>query len=402
MKLAQLAAAAVLLSPTLAGAEAKPIIPSGKAAYGDILATNPNINDLQFARQFLPPTGHTGIAQSRVIYLNRTGVTLSPGNNDSRTNRSTIAGQQVSIPAWNTDANTWSATVACVRELFSPFGVTVVEQDPGNVPHIEAVFGGSPGQLGLPNGVAGVSPFTQDCSIIENSIVFTFTNVIPNDARLACEIQAQEIAHSFGLDHELLASDPMTYLDYNQNRSFKNQTASCGEDVQRPCGINGSVCRNNQNSVALLTERLGPAGAPGDTTAPTVGITSPQNNATVPPGFQIQFTASDNVEIRTATLFVDGDQVASIAEAPFQFTTSSTMPEGQHQLRIDVSDGTNTESQSITVTVRKGAPPPAGGNGGDNDFGNGDITGGCSTGGNGAGLLLALGLAGLLASRRRN
>jgi hypothetical protein len=273
MKLAQLAGAALLLVPTLAGAEAKPIYPSGSAQFGDIVGTKPNQDDLVFGRQVLPPQGpQHAVAQSRVIYLNKNGVTLLPGNNDSRTNRSTIASQQTQIPAWNVSATTWNATVACVREIFAPFDVQVVETDPGNVPHIEAVFGGSPTQLGMPNNVAGVSPFTTDCSIIENSIVFTFTNVIPADARLACEIQAQEIAHSFGLDHELLASDPMTYLDYNGNRSFKNQAASCGEDVQRPCGINGSVCRNNQNSVTLLNERLGiNTGGGGTGNDPTLG-----------------------------------------------------------------------------------------------------------------------------------
>jgi MYXO-CTERM domain-containing protein len=265
------------------------------------------------------------------------------------------------------------------------------------VPHIEAVFGGTPGLLGLPNNVAGVSPFTTDCSIIENSIVFTFTSVIPNDARLACEIQAQEIAHSFGLDHELLASDPMTYLEYNANRSFKNQTASCGEDVTRPCGINGSTCRANQNSVALLTERLGPAGNPGDTIAPTLGINSPSNGATVPPGFEIQFSASDNTNVSMATLFVDDEPSGSLIAAPYKFTTSATLPEGQHTFRIDVTDGTNVKTQSITVTIRKGAPPP---NGGDSNDANGDLSGGCSTGG-GAGFGLALlGLVGLLRRRR--
>jgi len=397
MNLAQLAAAALLLVPAIAGAEAKQIMPSGSAKYGDILATDANVNDLRFGRQLLPPTGQPqALALSRVIYLNRTGVTLSPGNNDSRTNRSTIASQQTAIPAWNTDTATWTATVACVRELFSPFGVTVVEADPGNVPHIEAVFGGSPGQLGLPNGVAGVSPFTEDCSVIENSIVFTFTNVIPNDARLACEIQAQEIAHSFGLDHELLASDPMTYLDYNANRSFKNQTAPCGEDVTRPCGINGSVCRANQNSVTLLTERLGTAGQAGDTIAPTLGISSPSNGATVPPGFQIQFSATDNVNVQRATLFVDDVQAASLVEAPFVFTTSTTLPEGEHDFRVEVTDGVNTKTQAITVTVRKGALPP----GGNND-GNGDLSGGCSTGGNASGFAFVIGLLGFLMTRRR-
>ncbi|MEO8707098.1 MAG: Ig-like domain-containing protein [Kofleriaceae bacterium] len=372
----------------------------------DIVATEPNQDDLRFARQVVPATplpttsdGSAALAQSRVIYLNKNGVTLSPGNNDSRTNRSSIAQQQTTIAPWNVSATTWNATVACVRELFQPFGVSVVEADPGNVPHIEAVFGGSPGQLGMGNNVAGVSPFTTNCSIIENSIVFTFTNVIPADARLACEIQAQEIAHSFGLDHELLASDPMTYLPFNANRSFKNQVASCGEDVTRPCGINGSTCRANQNSVALLTERLGVGGAPGDTVAPTVGITSPSNNATVPPGFDLEFTATDNTAVTSATLFVDDAQSDTIVAAPYTFTTSAGLPEGMHTFRVEVTDGTNVKSEQVTVNLKRGAAPPSGGDGDDdNGGGSDDIAGGCSTGAGGG---LMLGLLALVGLRRR-
>ena len=106
-----------------------------------------------------------------------------------------------------------------------------------------------------------MSPFTTDCSTIERSIVFTFTDVLPDDSRVMCEVMAQEIAHSFGLDHQLLASDPMTYLDYAGDRSFKDEMAVCGEFEGRDCGINGSVCRDGQNSVAVLSSRLGKRGA---------------------------------------------------------------------------------------------------------------------------------------------
>jgi hypothetical protein len=160
--------------------------------------------------------------------------------------------------------------------MYARFDVEVVDRDPGDVPHIEAVFGGHPGDVGLPDEVAGVSPFAEDCSIIESSIVFTFTDVLPDDPQLMCEVMAQEIAHSYGLDHQLLAKDPMTYLDYDGDRSFQNEMADCGEFESRDCGINGSVCRNGQNSVALLTSRLGKKGSedpPEDltTTGPEVG-----------------------------------------------------------------------------------------------------------------------------------
>jgi uncharacterized protein (TIGR03382 family) len=402
MRLSRFLTGALLLVPAVAIADsARPLHKHGSAQMGDFVATDADINDLRFARQVLPPviapaTTTTALALSRTIYLNYNGVTLTPGNNDARTNRSTIANAQVTIPAWNASATVKTATTQCIRELFAAFDVNVVDTDPGNVPHIEAVFGGSPTALGLPNNVAGVSPFTTDCSIIENSIVFTFSGILPADARLNCEIQAQEIAHSYGLDHELLASDPMTYLNYNGNRSFKNQTAQCGEDVARQCGINGSVCRPNQNSVALLTERLGTKGQPGDTTAPDVAVTSPSNNATVPPGFTVRVDATDNVNVLMATLYIDGESVDTVTTAPFQFVTSTALPEGAHTLRVEATDGNNVKSTEINVTVKKGAPQPGTGD----DDASTDFTGGCSTGA-GTGGLAGLALLGLALRLRR-
>jgi len=215
-----------------------------------------------FARQVLAAQpGAPRRAQSRVIYLNRDGAILRPGDNDSRRQISSIVGEATAIGGWGVDDDTWADTVACVADIYSPFDVTITDEDPGDTPHIEAVFGGAPADVGLPDNVAGVSPFTTDCSIIEGSIVFAFTDVLPDDSRVVCEVIAQEIAHSFGLDHEMLPSDPMTYLDYSGDRTFQDEMASCGEYSNRKCGINGMMCRQRQNSVALLKERLGARGA---------------------------------------------------------------------------------------------------------------------------------------------
>jgi uncharacterized protein (TIGR03382 family) len=199
-------------------------------------------------------------AQSRTIYLNRDGALLRPGNNDARLSTSSIVQEPTLLTPWEIDDEMWEETVACMREIYAPFDVKITDEDPGDVPHIEAHFGDAASSLGLPDNVAGVSPFTTDCGIIENSVVFTFTDVLPDHTRLMCEVMAQEIAHSFGLDHELLPEDPMTYLDYPGERTFQNETAACGEDVARPCGIDSHVCWQKQNSVQLLESRLGRRG----------------------------------------------------------------------------------------------------------------------------------------------
>ncbi len=232
-----------------------PAVASANARIVDVTAPNPR--GMKFARQALAASGVVGRAESRTIYLNRDGVVLRPGDNDSAQNISSVVTQPTVIAGWDIDDGTWSETVACVRDMYSRFDVVVTDRDPGDVPHIEAVFGGHPADVGLPDNVAGVSPFTTDCAIIERSIVFTFTDVIEDDPQVMCEVMAQEIAHSYGLDHELLPEDPMTYLTYFGNRSFQDEMADCGEYGERMCGIEGSVCRERQNSVTLLTERLG-------------------------------------------------------------------------------------------------------------------------------------------------
>ena len=195
------------------------------------------------ARQVLAATGNEQQARSRVIYLNHNGVVLSPGDNDAATNHSTIVTEPVEITPWDIDDNTWADTLSCVQRIYSRFDVVVTDVDPGATPHIEAVFGGHPTDVGLPAEVAGVSPFTTDCSIVESSIVFTFTDVLPDDSQVMCEVMAQEIAHSYGLDHQMTPSDPMTYLDYDGEREFQNETASCGEFEGRDCGIKASLAR---------------------------------------------------------------------------------------------------------------------------------------------------------------
>jgi hypothetical protein len=389
------------------------LVPGVLLGLSAIAAAEPAMPTLALVPR--PANGNTtALAQSRIIYLNHNGVTLNPGNDDSTAQTSSIINQRSVVPAWNVPAATWQAVVACMQDEYSRFDVTVTDQDPGPVPHIEAVFGGSPQNVGMPSGVGGVSPFTLDCGIIENSIVFTFTDVFPQDAQLICEVMSQETAHSYGLDHEYLASDPMTYLSYSGHKVFQDQTASCGEYQARPCGINGSTCRPNQNSVQLLYSRVGMA----DAVPPTLGITSPADGAQVEPGFEVDATASDNVGVTSATLLVDGQAAGTTMGAgPFMFTTDPSLADGTHTIEVDAFDahGNNTPKM-ITVSVTRGTGSGSGsgsgsgnGNGSGNGSGSGSggggpdtgIGGGCSTSGGSVGLLLAFSLIALPRRRRR-
>jgi hypothetical protein len=325
-------------------------------------------------------------AQSRTVYLNKNGVTLTPGANDARINRSSLVASQVTVAPWNVSSTVWTQTVTCMREMFSPFDVHITETDPGDMPHIEAVFGGSAPALGLPGNYSGVSPFSSTCKVIENSIVFTFTEVIPQNAKVACEIMAQEIAHSYGLDHQLLPADPMSYLAFAGAKRFQNVMAECGETTARACGVPGAaMCRDKQNSYALLMERIGASGT-GDIDPPAVAITSPVNGAVVEPGFAINATATDDVKVRLAVLSIDGESHGSLTGAPWTFTAPLDLAPGKHTIEIMATDGAHEQIATIQVTIR--------GEDSDEDA----PIGGCSTSG-GAGWLV--GLLAVLALRRR-
>jgi MYXO-CTERM domain-containing protein len=326
-------------------------------------------------------------AQSRTIYLNKNGVTLTPGSNDSRLNRSSIIASQVTVPPWNVSSQVWTQTVTCLRETFAPFDVQLTETDPGDLPHIEAVFGGSPSSLAMPGNYSGVSPFSATCKVIENSVVFTFTDVIPQNAKVACEIMAQEIAHSYGLDHQLLAADPMSYLSFSGAKRFQNVMAECGESTARPCAApGGPMCRDKQNSYALLMERIGAAGT-GDIDPPAVAITFPADGAEVDPGFTINVTATDDVKVRLAVLSIDGQSLESLTGAPWSFTAPLDMQPGRHVIEVMATDGAHEQVASIEVTIR--------GEDGE-DF----PIAGCSTGG-GTGWLFGLLVVGLVVIQRR-
>jgi hypothetical protein len=126
----------------------------------------------------------------------------------------------------------------------------------------------------MPFGVGGVAPFT--CGLIPTAVVYAFADVYGGDNQGICETVAQEVSHAFGLDHEFLCEDPMTYLSGCGAKTFQDQAASCGEFEPRECSCGGS----SQNSVQQMLQTIGASdgtvvppsryGVPGDWPPETV------------------------------------------------------------------------------------------------------------------------------------
>ncbi len=239
------------------------------------------------------------------IFLNRHGGTYYSAQSDdsSRNQSSIVSGGSGDVGAFSgTDAQ-WDQVLSCVQGLFARFNVNVTDVEPTSGTYLESVVGGSPDDIGMPWGVAGVAPYDPyGCQVIPNAIVYTFSDVYagsPRFVRDVCETAAQEIAHAFTLDHQMLCEDPMTYLSDCGDKEFQNQYATCGEYEPRECACNGT----SQNSVQVLYDKLGthdgsPAPIPPtDEELPTVTLLSPEHETTLPASSTIEVLAQATDDI---------------------------------------------------------------------------------------------------------
>jgi hypothetical protein len=308
-----------------------------------------------------------------ILFLNRCvgGCVIRPGWDSSINNTSTVVAETSTISQFSGSQANWDAIVACVRDTYAPFGIRIVTDDPGTVPHFEAIVAGTPQQAGLPCNqtegcVYGVSPARSGgtCPVINNSITFSFANLFPSNINRVCWMVAQESAHSFGLfDHEALAGDAMTYIglgDPNPPRkTFRNENGRCGEYQPNP---QGCWCDRNdangysQNSYASLLAVLGD----NTPTPPVVEITAPAHGATVEPGFVVIADVTDADGVAAVTLEIDGTVIATDTTAPYAFDTPTDLADGTHRVTVRAIDVPGATGQaSIDVVIGAGCQTAA-------------------------------------------
>jgi MYXO-CTERM domain-containing protein len=322
---------------------------------------------------------------SPTIYLERCkgGCRITVGNNDARTNMSSIPMKSGSVTVGEFatadgkiggDADDeWTQIVQCMKEVYSPYAVTVTDVKPttGQSFH-EAVIAGIPNELGLDSRILGIAPLAGDCSAIDNVISFTLANAhtgtdTTDRVYNICWTAAQESAHAFGLDHEYTfaggrsaCNDPMTYrVDCGGQKFFRNEVANCGENEDRPC-----KCGGTQNSHLKLLSVFG-AGTPS-TGVPTVALAEPAAGATVlGPGVAV--TAGAKRGVARIELFFNGFKWNEKDGAPFQkqgqpnpssysLLVPATLPNSIVDVKAIAYDDLGASSESPVITVTRGAP----------------------------------------------
>jgi hypothetical protein len=194
---------------------------------------------------------------SKVIYLNRNAVDLKPGDDYAAGGYSSVLANAGNKPTrtkgfTGSDAK-WKSIMACVAKTFAPFDVTVTDQRPADDKFMMVVVGGKPADIGVTDGhhVSGLAPFNGN--VIPRAVVFAFAATVDNDPRTVCETIGMEAAHAYGLDHEYLCKDVMTYLAPCGAKTFVDKDVPCGEQKQRSCEGGGKT----QNSYRTLVNVLG-------------------------------------------------------------------------------------------------------------------------------------------------
>ncbi len=296
---------------------------------------------------------------SKVIFVNRCvgGCNVSPGGNDARTNTSSIPSQASTISEFQWGNDVYNEVVECLREVYRPFDVEIVTEDPGmDMFHHEAILAGFPQEIGQNEFVGGIAPLAGNCAAINNVISFSFANSLGPNVNELCWTVAQESAHAFGLDHELDCHDPMTYIPGCGRKFFRDEAFDCGEDQVRQCFCGGNKQNSHRKLVSVFGEGVGAE-------APTVEVLLPADGVTVEDGFAIFGSATDPRQMLYGhvDLYLNGskwdekpgDQTSG--QNQYQFDAPGNLPDGVIDVEIRACNGLEVCS-SATITVTKGAP----------------------------------------------
>ncbi len=124
-------------------------------------------------------------------------------------------------------------------------------------------------------------------------------------------------------------------------------------------GLNGGTTASC--SLAITTDPVNPPGGTPDTTAPSMSITAPANNATVSgTAVVLSATASDNIALHSVQWKLDGNDLGDpLTVAPYSGTWNSTLTSnGTHTLSATARDTSgNTKASSVTVKVSNVVAP---------------------------------------------
>ena len=367
--------AAVLVVGGLAACDGQPSPFGVGEIVGDVLIGGPRPE--RPLSQALGPDGH------HVIFLNFDGVTLSPNNDNSAHNQSSIAasvGHNIVVPPFDSTvfatskprAQVIADIVAKTKFYYQDFNIEVVSTRPTSGNYVMVAIGGLPDLIGQPcsNGgcVLGLAPL--DCAVSNNGqiiynyqddveVVFGFSDTVKvfggtynEEITTIVTTNCQETAHAYGLGHESLTTDVMYPEATGTTLGFLDKASTYADSNNCAKG------QGTQDSHAVLLATLGASGTTADTTPPVVTISSPVKGATVGRHFVVTASGTDNVGVDHISLVLQGTafkgtMTFSGSSANWPITATS---DGAVSITATAYDavGNQSPTDTISVTVKSG------------------------------------------------
>ncbi len=146
-------------------------------------------------------------------------------------------------------------------------------------------------------------------------------------------------------------------------------SANAGSGAAAGCGGGVKINEHSDasgtgNYIYEFIELHNDSASAGDTTAPSVSITAPANNATVSATVNVTASASDNVGVTKVEFLLDGVLQSTDTTSPYEWSwNTTTATNGAHALVAKAYDGANNvgTSSTVNVTVSNGTPINIGG-----------------------------------------
>lgn len=287
-------------------------------------------------------------ASSRVLYVNDclpNGCAVIRGTTNSITNTSSIASQNTTMSAWMHGPEAWAEVMACVKETFAPFDITVVTTNPGSAAHFEVMAGGVSQELSPSiEGAGGIAPSINCSANRNNQLAFVFAGQTTNRQYL-CNAIVHEAGHMYGLSHSLDARDPMTYMALSQPKEWTNAAQTCGTTTPQGC----SCFPGTQNTFRSLQDTFGLSPSLAQ---PALEILTPKTGAYVQPGFPITARYTSPLEMLSGGMAIDNGTRQEVANDVFAWNAPATLAAGAHSIAVSATDyADRTVMQNVSVTV---------------------------------------------------
>ncbi|MFT3696648.1 MAG: Ig-like domain-containing protein [Kofleriaceae bacterium] len=321
----------------------------------------------QGTEPLLPPAPPTSPV---IIFLNTKGGTYnitdsaptSSKTNSANTDTAGDSRQHLNavIPAIDSQFD-WPYILQCVKTAYKPYNVTITETEPTSGDYVEAAIGGDGTATGWDSsqGILGVAGTDTFCSLYPRGIAFVMsTNHIgitkQNDE--LCATIVHEVGHVLSLEHEIESKDEMSYVPFATagSKAFQDLNSHCGTDAQTQNNCSCTTTGSGQVTDSALRLKQNVGLRPTETVPPTLDVTSPSDNNTVPPNFSVVANATDDTAMDQVAALV-GTTIMASSSSPMGSTYTipfTNVPEGTYTLEVQAIDlSGNMTKKDIPITV---------------------------------------------------